>query len=260
MTAVLKDKIVWITGAGSGIGAETAKQLARRGAVPILTGRNEERLRRTADEIGARCGVYRLDVTDNGQVQDVARRIQSEFGPVDVLVNNAGFGIFEMFRDAPLDHIEAMMDTNYMGMVRCTKAVLPSFLARRDGHIVNIASIAGKFATPKSTGYSASKHAVLGFTNALRLELAGTGVAVSAVNPGPIDTPFFEIADPQGHYVRNVRRFMMKPEKVAERIVKGIETRKAEIDLPLAAAIGVRLYHLFPRIGDRVAGKWLDRK
>ncbi|CAG5090658.1 MAG: oxidoreductase [Thermobacillus sp.] len=257
---MLKDKIVWITGAGSGIGAETAKQLASRGAVPILTGRNEERLRRTAAEIGAGCGVYRLDVTDNGQVQDVARRIQADFGPVDVLVNNAGFGIFEMFRDAPLDHIESMMDTNYMGMVRCTKAVLPSFLARREGHIVNIASIAGKFATPKSTGYTASKHAVLGFTNALRLELRGTGIAVSAVNPGPIDTPFFEIADPDGHYVRNVRRFMLKPEKVAAKIVKVIETRKAEVDLPLAAAFGVKLYHMFPRIGDKIAGTWLNRK
>ena len=257
---MLKDKIVWITGAGSGIGAETAKQLASRGAVPILTGRNEERLRRTAAEIGAGCGVYRLDVTDNGQVQDVARRIQADFGPVDVLVNNAGFGIFEMFRDAPLGHIESMMDTNYMGMVRCTKAVLPSFLARREGHIVNIASIAGKFATPKSAGYTASKHAVLGFTNALRLELRGTGIAVSAVNPGPIDTPFFEIADPDGHYVRNVRRFMLKPEKVAAKIVKVIEKRKAEVDLPLAAAFGVKLYHMFPRIGDKIAGTWLNRK
>ena len=260
---MLKDKIVWITGAGSGIGAETAKQLAARGAVPILTGRNEERLGKTAADIadiGGRCGVYRLDVTDNDQVQDVARRIEEEFGPVDVLVNNAGFGIFEMFRDAPLDHFEAMMDTNYMGMVRCTKAVLPSFLKRRTGHVVNIASIAGKLATPKSTGYSASKHAVLGFTNALRLELKGTGIAVSAVNPGPIDTPFFEIADPEGHYVRNVRWFMMRPEKVASRIVKVIETRRAEVDLPLAAAIGVRLYRLFPRIGDKVAGTILNRK
>src|SRR5690606_14399525 len=135
---------------------------------------------------------------------------------------NAGFGIFETFRDAPLDHFEAMMDTNYMGTVRCTKAVLPSFLARGAGHIVNVASIAGKLGTPKSTGYTATKHAVLGFTNALRLELRGTGVTVSAVNPGPIDTPFFEIADPDGGYVRNVRWFMLKPEKVAARIVKVI--------------------------------------
>lgn len=257
---MLKDRVVWITGAGSGIGAETARQLARRGAVPILTGRNEERLRKTASTIEGKCGIYRLDVTDNDQVLDVARRIEADFGRIDVLLNNAGFGIFETFRDAPLDHFEAMMDTNYMGTVRCTKAVLPSFLARGAGHIVNVASIAGKLGTPKSTGYTATKHAVLGFTNALRLELRGTGVTVSAVNPGPIDTPFFEIADPDGGYVRNVRWFMLKPEKVAARIVKVIEKRKAEVDLPFAAALGVKIYQLFPRLGDRVAGPWLNRK
>ena len=137
---------------------------------------------------------------------------------------------------------------------------MPSFLARGGGHIVNVASIAGKIGTPKSTGYTASKHAVLGLSNALRLELAGTGVAVTAINPGPIDTPFFALADPDGTYVNNVRWFMLKPEKVASRIVKAIESRKAEVDLPLAAAAGVKLYQLFPRLADKLVGPLLNRK
>jgi len=257
---MLRGLRVWITGAGSGIGAETAVQLARHGAVPILSGRNEAKLQAVADRIQGRCGVYALDVTDYEQVQSVAGHIVSEFGGIDVLLNNAGFGLFERFEDAPLHDFETMMDTNYMGIVRCTKAVLPHMRERRSGQIVNVASIAGKLGTPKSTGYSASKHAVLGFTNALRLELKGTGIAVSAVNPGPIDTPFFEKADPGGHYVRNVRWFMMKPERVAGAIVKVIDRRKTETDLPLSAAIGVKLVQLFPAAAYKLAGRLFDRK
>jgi uncharacterized protein len=257
---MLKDKRVWITGAGSGIGAEVARQLAQRGAIPILTGRNEAKLRAAADSIGGRSAVYSLDVTNNEQVKEVAGRIIEDHGGIDVLLNNAGFGMFERFEDAPLDHFEAMMDTNYMGIVRCTQAVLPHLRKRGTGQIVNVASIAGKLGTPKSTGYSASKHAVLGLTNALRMELKGTGIAVSAVNPGPIDTPFFDKADPGGNYVKNVRWFMMTPERVAREIVKVIDKRKMEVDLPFTAAFGVRLVQLFPTAANKLAGRLFDRK
>jgi uncharacterized protein len=257
---MLNNKRVWITGAGSGIGAEVARQLAQRGAIPILTGRNEAKLQAAADSIGGRPAIYRLDVTDNEQVRAVACRIAEEHGGIDVLLNNAGFGMFERFEDAPLEHFEAMMDTNYMGIVRCTQAVLPQMRKQGSGHIVNVASIAGKLGTPKSTGYSASKHAVLGLTNALRMELKGTGIAVSAVNPGPIDTPFFEKADPEGNYVRNVRWFMMTPERVAREIVKVIDKRKAEVDLPFTAAFGVKLVQLFPTAANKLAGRLFDRK
>lgn len=257
---MLNNKRVWITGAGSGIGAEVARQLAQRGAVPILTGRNVEKLQAASAAIGGNPAIYRLDVTDNAQVREVAGRIIEEHGGVDVLLNNAGFGMFERFDDAPLEHFEAMMDTNYMGIVRCTQAVLPHMRKRGTGQIVNVASIAGKLGTPKSTGYSASKHAVLGLTNALRLELKGTGIAVSAVNPGPIDTPFFEKADPDGNYVRNVSWFMMTPERVAREIVKVIDKRKPEIDLPLTAAFGVKLVQLFPKAAYKLAGRLFDQK
>jgi short-subunit dehydrogenase len=258
--AMLKGKIVLITGASSGIGAETARRLARKGAVPVLTGRNAGRLEQVVKEIGNDCAFYILDVTNQAQVEETVGRVIARYGRIDVLLNNAGFGRFEPFADAPLRHFEEMMDTNYMGVVRCTKAVLPYMTARGEGHIVNVASMAGKIATPKSTGYSASKHAVLGLTNALRMELRGSGIAVSAVNPGPIDTPFFEQADPGGQYVNNVRWLMMTPERVADEIVRVIERRKAEKDLPGIAAAGIRLYQLFPRLADRLAGRWLNRK
>ncbi|GGF98982.1 SDR family NAD(P)-dependent oxidoreductase [Paenibacillus abyssi] len=257
---MLKGKKVLITGATSGIGLLTASMLLERGAFPIITGRNETKLREASASLRGKYGVHKLDVTDEQQVALAFERITLEYGEIDVLINNAGFAWFEPISDAPLEHYEQMMDTNYMGMVRCTKAVLPHFMRRKQGHIVNIASIAGKIGSPKSTGYSATKHAVLGFTNALRMELEGTGIAVSAVNPGPIDTPFFNVADPSGTYVNNIKWFMMPPERVAKTVIKVIERRVPEVDLPRMAAIGIKLFQLFPRLSNRVAAKWLNKK
>ncbi|WP_274652616.1 SDR family NAD(P)-dependent oxidoreductase [Paenibacillus humicola] len=256
----MKGKIVLITGASSGIGAETAKLLAERGAVPVLTGRDERRLESSANAIGGPCRRYRLDVTDDGDVDRVVRLAFDEFGRIDVLVNNAGFGVFERFEDAPLLHFSEMMDTNYMGIVRCAKAVLPLMRQQGDGHIVNVISLAGKIATPKSAGYAASKHAALGLTNAMRMELAPYGIAVSAVNPGPVDTPFFDKADPGGAYKTSIGRYMLPQRRVAETIARVIERRTPEADLPLALSLGIRLYGLMPRLADRVAGRMFSRK
>ncbi|NBD26564.1 SDR family NAD(P)-dependent oxidoreductase [Paenibacillus glycinis] len=257
---VLQGKIVLITGAAGGVGAETARQLAALGAIPILTGRDMEKLERLSRSIGGEHGVYELDVTDFDAVQDVVRRVAGTYGRIDVLLNNAGYGVFELFEDAPLERFEAMMDTNYMGAVRCAKAVLPVMRAQGGGQIVNVASMAGKISTAKASGYAATKHAVLGFTNALRAELAPLNIAVSAVNPGPIDTPFLRTADPDGSYASRVRGYMLTPERVAGAIVNVIRKRTPEVDLPMSASIGIRLYGLFPRFADRVAGRWLNRK
>jgi len=251
---------VLITGAAGGIGAATARLLSERGAIPIVTGRNEEKLAAVAAGMKGRFGSYRMDVTDSASVTETIGRAAAEFGGIDVLVNNAGYGLFERFEDAPLEHFQEMMDTNYMGIVRCTKSVLPLMRAAGRGHIVNIASLAGKIGTPKSTGYSATKHAVLGFTNALRLELAGTGILVSAVNPGPVDTPFFDKADPGGTYLSNIGWLVMTPERVARTIVRVIERRRAEADIPFAGAVGIKLYSLFPRLADRIAGGLFNQK
>lgn len=257
---MLRGKKIVITGATSGIGLLAAQMLAAEGAVPVITGRNAVKLAEALSSIqGERYG-YVMDVTSGEQVAEVMECIVAEQGQVDVLINNAGFGRFERLVDAPVEHFEQMMDTNYMGIVRCTKALLPHMLQRGDGHIVNIASMAGKLGTAKSSGYSATKHAVLGLTNALRSELAGTGIAVSAVNPGPIDTPFFDVADPQGTYVSNVKWLMMPPEKVVRALIKVIEKRKAEVDLPGLAAAGIKLYQLFPRLTDKLSAGWLNKK
>ncbi|WP_169086972.1 SDR family NAD(P)-dependent oxidoreductase [Paenibacillus sp. PL91] len=257
---MLKDKVIFISGASSGIGALTAIRLAERGAIPVLTGRNARKLEEISGAIKGKHSYYQMDVTDNEQVKQTVEAVIAKYGKIDVLLNNAGYGQFEYFMSMNVESFEQMMDTNYMGIVRCTKAVIPHMVKQGSGQIVNIASLAGKIGTAKSTSYTATKHAVLGFTNSLRMELREHGIQVSAVNPGPIDTPFFSLADPSGSYVKNVNWFMMKPEYVVKRIVRLIERRKAELDLPGTAAIGIKLYQLLPRTIDMLFGGLINRK
>ncbi|GIP41271.1 oxidoreductase [Paenibacillus sp. J31TS4] len=256
----LAGKVVIVTGASSGIGALLAEELAKREAVPILFARSEEKLRRIAERASAPMDWYAVDVTSDEQVEDAVRAVLQKHGRIDILVNNAGFGLFERVAATPMDAFREMMDVNYFGTVRCTKAVLPAMLEAGSGQIVNVASMAGKVGSAKSAGYAATKHAVLGFTNSLRPELAGTGIRVSAVNPGPVDTPFFDRADPTGHYVKNVGWFLLQPERVVRTIIRVIEKSKAEADLPFAAAFATKLYQLFPRLLDRIANRLLSRK
>ncbi|AIQ70835.1 SDR family NAD(P)-dependent oxidoreductase [Paenibacillus graminis] len=256
----LQGKVVVITGASSGIGALTAQMLGKRGAIPILLARSEDKLKETAAGIPGVFGLYACDVTDEDQVQRTFADIFSVYGRIDILLNNAGYGKFAAFTDMEPQEFDDMMDVNYMGTVRCTKAVVPHMLERGSGQIVNVASMAGKIGTARSVAYTATKHAVLGFTNALRQELRKQGIIVSAVNPGPIATEFFRTADPSGSYEKSVARMMMTPEHVSKKIVKLIDKGKEEMDLPGFAAIGIRLYGLFPRLADKLTYNMMNRK
>lgn len=257
---ILKDKVVVITGASSGIGALTAQMLGKRGAIPILVARSTDRLKETAAGIPGVFGMYSCDVRDAAAVKGTFAQILSTYGRIDILLNNAGYGKFAFFTDMEAQEFDDMMDVNYMGIVRCTKAVLPSMLERGSGQIVNVASMAGKIGTAKSVAYTATKHAVLGFTNALRQELRGSGITISAVNPGPIATDFFKTADPSGKYEKSMARIIMTPEHVSSKIVKLMEKGKEEVDLPGLAGFGIRLYGLFPRLADKLTYKAMNRK
>ncbi|AJH17832.1 SDR family oxidoreductase [Bacillus mycoides] len=264
MTGRLQEKVIVITGASSGIGEQVAMQVAEQGATPVLMARTEEKLQALADKIkvtyNTPCYYYVLDVSEETKVQSVFSKVLQEVGRIDILVNNAGFGIFKTFEDASMDEVKDMFQVNVFGLVACTKAVLPNMVKRNEGQIINIASLAGKIATPKSSAYAATKHAVLGFTNSLRMELSNTNVYVTAINPGPIETNFFEIADQSGTYVKNMGRYMLKPTYVAEQIVKAMQTKKREVNLPKWMGMGPKLYALFPGLFERVAGKSLSKK
>lgn len=264
MNQRLKGKNVVITGASSGIGAKMALLCAESGANLILLARSIDKLQQLKLEIENKFGVtvyvHKLDISKVDEIQAVFARILEDIDEIDVLVNNAGFGIFEEVEQARLEDARSMFDTNVLGLIACTKMVLPGMKQRGLGHIINIASIAGKLATPKSSVYSATKHAVLGFTNSLRMEVADDGVFVTAVNPGPIETNFFNIADESGTYVKNVKRFMLSSDKVAQEVVKRMLSRTREINLPWWMNFGDVLFTLFPRSFERLGRKAFFKK
>jgi short-subunit dehydrogenase len=254
------NKVIVLTGASSGVGAVTARLLSEKGAIVVLAARSLEKLNQVAVGLASEHAVYSLDVTNEQEVHRAMTAIYERYGRIDVLINNAGFGEFVTFSETKLSQFQEMMDVNYLGAVRCCQAAFPYMREAGAGHIVNVASIAGKLATTKSTAYSASKHALLGFTNALRQDCKGTGIQVSAVNPGPIDTPFFDRADPEGTYVRNLGSFMLKPEQVGQAIVRVIERGTPEKDMPFVSQAGAKLFQLFPKLADKLLSGILNKK
>ena len=260
----LKGKNVVITGASSGIGAKMALLCAQIGANVILLARSRDKLQNLKQEIEAihpvSVWIYKLDVANTDEIQGVFAQIAAEVPSIDVLVNNAGFGKFNTVEEATLEDTKAMFETNVIGLIACTKMVLSGMKARGHGHIINVASMAGKIATPKSSVYSATKHAVLGFTNALRLEVAGDGIFVTAVNPGPIETNFFNIADQSGTYAKNVQKFMLSSDLVAEAVVKKMLSPTREINLPRWMNVGGVFFTLFPKTFERFGKKAIFKK
>ncbi|WP_462412119.1 SDR family NAD(P)-dependent oxidoreductase [Neobacillus sp. Marseille-QA0830] len=260
----LKGKNIVITGASGGIGAEIAKLCAANGANLVLMARSIDKLQQLERELeqkhGVNVDVFQLDVANTNHVREVFEQIFSAIGHIDILVNNAGFGVFREAHEARMDEIKGMFEVNVIGLMACTSMVLPHMRERRFGHIINIASQAGKIATPKSSVYSATKHAVLGYSNALRMEVDDFNIQVTTVNPGPIATNFFNIADEKGTYVKNVQRFMLQPEFVARKVVDSMLTKTREINLPRWMNMGSAIYVLFPRLFERIGKKVLNKK
>nr|WP_281350754.1 SDR family oxidoreductase [Metabacillus lacus] len=253
-----------ITGASSGIGKSIAELAAQKGADLYLLARREEALQELSASLQAKYGIhcswYTADVSDTSVLQGVLDRILADSGGIDILVNNAGFGVFRSFEEATLEEMENMFAVNVFGLVACTKGMLPSMQKKGSGHIINIASQAGKIATPKSSLYAATKHAVLGFTNSLRMEVKDAGIYVTAVNPGPIKTEFFDHADKSGQYVKNIERYMLLPQEVAQKVVNAMLTPKREINLPGWMSAGSVAYQLFPGLFERLAGRAFSKK
>lgn len=246
-----KQKVVVITGASSGLGAELAKAASSKGFQLVLLARRLDRLEKLQKELAAGSGsvrVFQADVADRQAIE----RVFTEIGVIDVLINNAGVGYFTWAHEAKPEETGQMIDVNVKGLIACCEQVIPQMMQRGNGHIINIASQAGKMATPKSAVYAATKHAVLGYTNSLRMELGRAGVLVTAINPGPIATPFFDQADPDGTYVKNAGRFMLDPKKVAQKTIEIIGCPIREVNIPRWMAAGSRMHSLFPTTVERI--------
>ncbi|KRM96596.1 Short chain dehydrogenase [Liquorilactobacillus aquaticus DSM 21051] len=260
----LRNRIALVTGASSGLGEQIAYQLAKRGAIVVVCARRVDRLEvvsQRCQELSGRLSMaLKLDIAQPNQIEQVVKRVESELGPIDVLVNDAGFGLMENALDFDMDVAEKMFRVNVLGLMYMTKYTALKMAGRKRGAIVNVASVAGKIATPKSAVYSATKAAVLGYSNALRLELRALGISVLTVNPGPIKTDFFNIADKSGHYLENVGLFVLDPEETAEKVVKTIGTSRRELNLPYVFQVMHHFYQLCPWMGDYLAENLFNKK
>jgi short-subunit dehydrogenase len=262
----VKDLVVVITGASKGIGAELARQLAAKGARLALAARNDAELAKVAAEcerLGAKAIAVRADVASQHDCQTIVTRALLAFGRIDVLVNNAGATMWALFEDiADIAILEQLMRVNYMGAVFCTAHALPHLRATR-GLIVGVSSLAGLVGVPTRTGYSAAKHAMRGFFDSLRVELAGSGVDVTMIYPGFVATGIRENATgPDGKpiLVSPVRESeVMSVEDCARRIVKAIERREREVVMTARGKIGLWLKLIAPGLVDRLARRAIEK-
>ena len=191
----LTDKVAVVTGASSGIGRAFARHLADRGATVYGFARGVDRLQEASEEIGRAFHALQCDVRQDDDVTAAFRQVVDEAGRIDVLINNAGIGIFGNVDEMDTADFDQQMETNVRGVFLCTKAAVPVMKQQNarsgfGGHIVNIASIAGRIGNPRLSAYNASKFAVRGFTESTMLELRSDGIKVSGVYPGSIATNF----------------------------------------------------------------------
>ena len=225
----LRGRVVVVTGASAGIGEATAVAFAKRGAKVVLAARRKERLEELADRIGRAGGTalaLPCDVEDPQQLDRLPGVVEEAIGPTDVLVNNAGVPGRGEFASLTYEQIEKVVRVNLLGVLDGTRAFLPGMLKRREGHVVNVASMAGRFAPPGAALYTATKHAVVAFSESLDYDTSPRGVRVTSVNPGFVETEGFSHPDlPQ--------RAVLEVDRVAEAIVKVVrEDISPEYSIP----------------------------
>ena len=244
----LQGAVAIVTGASRGIGRATATALHERGASVGLIARSGGELDDLGAALGSRCAVAVADVGDRSAVDTAIGSLIGTLGPPDVLVNNAGVGAYASMLEEDPAVFERLMRVNYLGTVYATLAVLPHMASRRRGHIVNVASIAGRVGAPFEAAYSASKFAVVGMSEALAAEVGALGVRVSLVNPGPVVTSFTAARG-----VPFQRRFPrpVRAERVAAAIVTALERDRFEQIIPRWLSIGAIVRSIAPGLYRR---------
>jgi len=243
-----------VTGASSGIGKLLAQRLAKGGARVALVARRADRLAELADEIKALGGkplVLPCDVAERSQVEAAAAQALDEFGSVDLLINNAGYGHHRTFLEWDVEDIERMMRVNYMGTVYWTKALLPQMVERKRGWLIFISSVAGKLGVPEESAYAASKFAIVGLAEALSYEIESAGVHTLTVCPGSIRTDFFD-EEALRRMPPVARRMMAEPEGLVDAILEALASGKREITYPRFISSGYVVRALAPAFMRRM--------
>jgi len=256
MAKTLQGKVVLITGASSGFGEDAARLFAKEGCKVVLAARRLEKLQQLAADIQSEGGeaiAIPVDVNQRAEVDVMVQTALDLYERIDILFNNAGYGAMDWFEELdPERHIETLVAVNLTGTMLVTRAVIPDMLDRGSGHIINMASVAGLIATPMITTYSASKHGVRAFTDALRREVAPLGVKVSGIYPGPAATEFGT------HLKKNrtreaINKFIdvrMTSEYVARRVVNLAKHPRRRLVIPWWFSIITTFDTLFPVLVD----------
>lgn len=250
-------RTILITGASGGFVQEMVPLLADD--FLILLGRDVDKIEQLY-AYHEKKAVFDVDIRDEATLTAFFEELDSQYGQIDILVNNAGYAIYDDFENFSSQQVQAMFDINTFALMTLCRLVGKRMKARKSGQIINIVSMSGLVATAKSSVYSATKFAAIGFSNTIRLELAKYGVAVTTVNPGPIATGFFDQADPDGSYQESVKAFLLQPDYVAKKIVAAMGTKKREVNLPWSLALAHKLYTLFPCLSDYLASTVFNLK
>lgn len=215
----LQDKVVLITGGGSGAGAGIAAVCAREGAEVVVTGRTEEKLKTVCEQVGSRCAYFVADVVDRQATGQLVQWIIEKYNKIDILVNNAGVNVAERkLEEMSLENWDLVLNTNATGAYNLVHSVLPHMRARSQGHIVSICSTAGTYASPiAGMAYSASKHAMAVMTKFIDYEEAADGIKASTISPGEINTPILDTRPVKVSDEHKAR--ILQPEDIGEAVL-----------------------------------------
>jgi short-subunit dehydrogenase len=256
--------VILVTGASSGIGAAVAKLFARAGYRVSMGARRIDRLQAVAadiESVGCQAIAVQSDLTRLEDIQGLVKNTLNQFGQIDVLVNNAGFGRIKWLEELdPVEDIQAQIQINLISTILITREVLPHLIQQRSGHIINMASLGGVVASPTYTVYSASKFGLRGFTEALRREVGVYGIDVSGIYPGAVNTEFKQHAGINRKTGRTTPdSLLLEPEEVAQAVLRVTRRPRRELIIPWQMRLTVWMNLLFPGIVDRIIERSFTR-
>jgi NADP-dependent 3-hydroxy acid dehydrogenase YdfG len=255
----LKDKVVLITGASSGFGEDAALLFAKEGCKVVLAARRMDRLQDLAAKIqdmGGEAMAIPMDIVNYADIDNMVETTLDLYSHIDILFNNAGIGRVDWFENMSTERdIETLVHVNLTGLMQVTRAVLPHMIARRQGHIINMVSVAGLISSPLITTYAASKAGARAFTDALRREVVPLGIKVSGIYPGPATTEFGRHIGKNAAYssVRSKFNKRLTSEYVARRVVELAKWPRRSLVIPWWFRIGAAFESLFPILVDWVS-------
>ena len=260
---MISGKQILITGGSSGIGRHLAEKLLEYRNKVVIVSSDLAGLEQTASELKKKATqifFYKVDVGNTESVHVMAESLLREHGCPDILINNAGFATYRTFEESPIEEIEQLVNVNLLGAMRCTHSFLPAMIAQGHGSVVNIASIAGKLVMTPNGVYSASKHALVAWSEILKYELARFNINVSVICPGRVETAFFEHETFKTRMPRSETQLTIPIEVVTQKIISAIEKKRFLTFIPSYYGLLIWLINTFPSLSKPFYGKLLSSR